>query len=107
MRSAWGRSTIDSKSEGRWWGRGSPTPADLLAVPPSGLGGAIGPRDATASTRCPAVPPSGFTPTAEKSPSWPAVASSRRRRSWAGHFGEIILGHADELMTRDQVGRFL
>ena len=25
----------------------------------------------------------------------------------AGHFGEIILGHADELMTRDQVGRFL
>ena len=25
----------------------------------------------------------------------------------AGHFGEIVLGHADELMTRDQVGRFL
>ncbi len=25
----------------------------------------------------------------------------------AGHFGEIILGHADALMTRDQVGRFL
>jgi len=25
----------------------------------------------------------------------------------SGHFGEIILGHADELMTRDQVGRFL
>ena len=25
----------------------------------------------------------------------------------AGHFGEIVLGHADELMTREQVGRFL
>jgi flagellar biosynthesis protein FlhA len=25
----------------------------------------------------------------------------------AGHFGEIVLGHADELMTREQVGRLL
>ncbi|WP_422928321.1 flagellar biosynthesis protein FlhA [Singulisphaera sp. PoT] len=25
----------------------------------------------------------------------------------AGHFGEIVLGHADELMTRDQVSRLL
>ncbi len=25
----------------------------------------------------------------------------------AGHFGEVVLGHADELMTREQVGRLL
>src|SRR5262249_56152321 len=25
----------------------------------------------------------------------------------AGHFGEVVLGHGDELMTREQVGRLL
>ena len=57
--------------------------------------------------RQPASPPSGFMPTAAR---WPSSAGCRVLEASAvvsGHFGEVVLGHADELMTREQVGRLL
>jgi flagellar biosynthesis protein FlhA len=93
------------KIRGAVVGQGVAYAGRLLAVPPAGLGSRPEGRDGTdPMTGQPAV--------------WihadgreVAVAAGCRvleaSAVVAGHFGEIVLGHADELMTRDQVGRFL
>ena len=44
---------------------------------------------------------------AARSPSWPAAGCWRTAAVVAGHFGEIVANHADELLTREQVERLL
>ena len=86
-------------------GQGIAYAGRLLAVPPSGLGSRPEGRD-------------GVDPTTGQPAVWihadgrevAELAGCRVLEASsvvAGHFGEIVLGHADELMTRDQVGRFL
>ncbi|WP_435008902.1 flagellar biosynthesis protein FlhA [Tundrisphaera lichenicola] len=93
------------KIRGAVVGQGMAYAGRLLAVPPAGLGSRPEGRD-------------GFDPVTGQPAVWihadgreVAVAAGCRvleaSAVVAGHFGEIVLGHADELMTRDQVGRFL
>ncbi len=93
------------KIRGAVVGQGVAYAGRLLAVPPAGLGAATEGRD-------------GVDPVTGQAAVWihadgRAVAAAAGCRLLeasavvAGHFGEIVLGHADELMTRDQVGRFL
>ena len=70
-------------------------------------GWSLAPTAATASTRSPASRPSGSTPTAARSPSWPAAASSKPRRSSPATSARSSPSHADELLTREQVERLL
>ena len=93
------------KLRGAVVGQGIAYAGRLLAVPPSGLGSRPEGRD-------------GVDPTTGQPAVWihadgrevAELAGCRVLEAStvvAGHFGDIILGHADELMTRDQVGRFL
>ncbi len=93
------------KIRGAVVGQGIAYAGRLLAVPPSGLGSRPEGRD-------------GVDPTTGQPAVWihadgrevAELAGCRVLEASsvvAGHFGEIVLGHADELMTRDQVGRFL
>ena len=93
------------KLRGAVVGQGIAYAGRLLAVPPSGLGSRPEGRD-------------GVDPTTGRPAVWihadgrevAELAGCRILEASsvvAGHFGEIVLGHADELMTRDQVGRFL
>ena len=93
------------KIRGAVVGQGIAYAGRLLAVPPAGLGAGTEGRD-------------GFDPVTGQAAVWihadgrevAAAAGCRLLEASAvvaGHFGEIVLGHADELMTRDQVGRFL
>jgi flagellar biosynthesis protein FlhA len=77
----------------------------LLAVPPAGLVTRPDGRD-------------GVDPTSGRPAVWihadgrevAELAGCRVMEASAvvaGHFGEVVLGHADELMTREQVGRLL
>ena len=93
------------KIRGAVVGQGIAYAGRLLAVPPSGLGSRPEGRDGVdPTTGQPAVwIHSDGREVAELAGCRVLEASS----VVAGHFGEIVLGHADELMTRDQVGRFL
>ena len=93
------------KIRGAVVGQGIAYAGRLLAVPPAGLGSRPEGRD-------------GVDPTTGQPAVWihaegrevAELAGCRVLEASsvvAGHFGEIVLGHADELMTRDQVGRFL
>ena len=93
------------KIRGAVVGQGMAYAGRLLAVPPAGLGARPDGRD-------------GVDPMTGQAAVWihaegKGVAEAAGCRVVeasavvAGHFGEIVLGHADELMTRDQVGRFL
>jgi flagellar biosynthesis protein FlhA len=93
------------KIRGAVVGQGLAYAGRLLAVPPAGLGAGTEGRD-------------GVDPVTGQAAVWihadgrevAAAAGCRILEASAvvaGHFGEIVLGHADELMTRDQVGRFL
>jgi len=93
------------KIRGAVVGQGVAYAGRLLAVPPAGLGSRPEGRD-------------GVDPVTGQPAVWihadgrevAAAAGCRVLEASAvvaGHFGEIVLGHADELMTRDQVGRFL
>ena len=93
------------KLRGAVVGQGIAYAGRLLAVPPAGLGSRPEGRD-------------GVDPTTGQPAVWihadgrevAELAGCRVLEAStvvAGHFGEIVLGHADELMTRDQVGRFL
>jgi len=93
------------KIRGAVVGQGLAYAGRLLAVPPAGLGAGTEGRD-------------GVDPITGRAAVWihadgrevAAAAGCRILEASAvvaGHFGEIVLGHADELMTRDQVGRFL
>ena len=93
------------KIRGAVVGQGIAYAGRLLAVPPAGLGAGTEGRD-------------GVDPVTGQAAVWihadgrevAAAAGCRILEASAvvaGHFGEIVLGHADELMTRDQVGRFL
>ena len=93
------------KIRGAVVGQGMAYAGRLLAVPPAGLGAGTEGRD-------------GVDPMTGRAAVWihadgrevAAAAGCRILEASAvvaGHFGEIVLGHADELMTRDQVGRFL
>ncbi len=93
------------KIRGAVVGQGVAYAGRLLAVPPAGLGARPDGRD-------------GVDPVTGQAAVWihaegKGVAEAAGCRVVeasavvAGHFGEIVLGHADELMTRDQVGRFL
>jgi flagellar biosynthesis protein FlhA len=93
------------KIRGAVVGQGMAYAGRLLAVPPAGLGAGTEGRD-------------GVDPVTGQAAVWihadgrevAAAAGCRILEASAvvaGHFGEIVLGHADELMTRDQVGRFL
>jgi flagellar biosynthesis protein FlhA len=93
------------KIRGAVVGQGLAYAGRLLAVPPAGLAPGTEGRD-------------GVDPVTGQAAVWisadgrdVAVAAGCRileaSAVVAGHFGEIVLGHADELMTRDQVGRFL
>jgi flagellar biosynthesis protein FlhA len=93
------------KIRGAVVGHGLAYAGRLLAVPPAGLGAGTEGRD-------------GVDPVTGQAAVWihadgrevAAAAGCRILEASAvvaGHFGEIVLGHADELMTRDQVGRFL
>jgi flagellar biosynthesis protein FlhA len=93
------------KIRGAVVGQGIAYAGRLLAVPPAGLGAGTEGRD-------------GVDPVTGQAAVWihadgrevAAAAGCRLLEASAvvaGHFGEIVLGHADELMTRDQVGRFL
>ncbi|WP_435016379.1 flagellar biosynthesis protein FlhA [Tundrisphaera sp. TA3] len=93
------------KLRGAVVGQGVAYAGRLLAVPPAGLGSRPDGRD-------------GVDPTTGQPAVWihadgrevAELAGCRVLEASAvvaGHFGEIVLGHADELMSRDQVGRFL
>ena len=93
------------KIRGAVVGQGIAYAGRLLAVPPAGLGSRPEGRD-------------GVDPTTGQPAVWihaegrevAELAGCRVLEASsvvAGHFGEIVLGHADELMTREQVGRFL
>jgi flagellar biosynthesis protein FlhA len=93
------------KIRGAVVGQGIAYAGRLLAVPPAGLGSRPEGRD-------------GVDPVSGRPAVWihadgrevAELAGCRVLEASAvvaGHFGEIILGHADELMTRDQVGRLL
>ena len=93
------------KIRGAVVGQGLAYAGPALAVPPAGLGAGTEGRD-------------GVDPVTGQAAVWihadgrevAAAAGCRILEASAvvaGHFGEIVLGHADELMTRDQVGRFL
>ncbi len=93
------------KIRGAVVGQGIAYAGRLLAVPPAGLGSRPEGRD-------------GVDPTTGQPAVWihadgrevAELAGCRILEASsvvAGHFGEIVLGHADELMTREQVGRFL
>ncbi len=93
------------KIRGAVVGQGMAYAGRLLAVPPAGLAPGTEGRD-------------GVDPVTGQAAVWissdgrdVAVAAGCRileaSAVVAGHFGEIVLGHADELMTREQVGQFL
>jgi flagellar biosynthesis protein FlhA len=93
------------KIRGAVVGQGLAYAGRLLAVPPAGLAPGTEGRD-------------GVDPVTGQPAVWisadgrdVAVAAGCRiieaSAVVAGHFGEIVLGHADELMTREQVGQFL
>ena len=93
------------KIRGAVVGQGLAYAGRLLAVPPAGLAPGTEGRD-------------GVDPVTGQAAVWisadgrdVAVASGCRiieaSAVVSGHFGEIVLGHADELMTREQVGQFL
>ncbi len=93
------------KIRGAVVGQGVAFAGRLLAVPPAGLGTRPEGRD-------------GVDPTTGRPAVWihadgkevAELAGCRVLEASAvvaGHFGEIVLGHADELMSREQVGRFL
>jgi flagellar biosynthesis protein FlhA len=93
------------KIRGAVVGQGIAYAGRLLAVPPAGLAPGTEGRD-------------GVDPVTGRAAVWisndgrdVAVAAGCRileaSAVVAGHFGEIVLGHADELMTREQVGQFL
>ena len=93
------------KIRGTIVGQGTAYAGRLLAVPPSELSSRPDGRD-------------GVDPVSGRPAVW-IHAEGREvaelagcqvlEASWvvAGHFGEIVLTHADELMTREQVGRLL
>jgi flagellar biosynthesis protein FlhA len=74
------RTSIGSRFEGPWWGRGSPTWAGSWRFLRRGWSPV--PTAATASNRSRGSRRSGFMPMAVRSPSWRAAGSSRRRRPW-------------------------
>ena len=93
------------KIRGTVVGQGIAYAGKLLAVPPSGLVSRPDGRD-------------GVDPITGQTAIWlhadgrevAELAGCRILEASAvvaGHFGEIVLGHADELMTREQVGRLL
>jgi flagellar biosynthesis protein FlhA len=93
------------KIRGAVVGQGIAYAGRLLAVPPAGFAPGTEGRD-------------GVDPVTGQAAVWissdgrdVAVAAGCRiieaSAVVAGHFGEIVLGHADELMTREQVGQFL
>jgi flagellar biosynthesis protein FlhA len=93
------------KIRGAVVGQGLAYAGRLLAVPPAGFAPGTEGRD-------------GVDPVTGQAAVWisadgrdVAVAAGCRiieaSAVVAGHFGEIVLGHADELMTREQVGQFL
>ncbi|HWE40782.1 MAG TPA: flagellar biosynthesis protein FlhA, partial [Isosphaeraceae bacterium] len=93
------------KIRGTVVGQGSAHAGRLLAVPPAGLAARPEGRD-------------GVDPVTGRPGVWihadgREVAEAAGCRVVeasavvAGHFGEVVLGHADELMTREQVGRLL
>ena len=93
------------KIRGTVVGQGVAYAGRLLAVPPAGLAARPDGRD-------------GVDPVTGQPAVWihadgrevAALAGCRILEASAvvaGHFGEIVLGHADELMTREQVGRLL
>ena len=93
------------KLRGAVVGQGVAYAGRLLAVPPAGLGARPDGRDG--------VDPNTGQPAVWIHADGREVAELAGCRVLeasavvAGHFGEIVLGHADELMSRDQVGRFL
>ncbi|MDR3632736.1 MAG: flagellar biosynthesis protein FlhA [Isosphaeraceae bacterium] len=93
------------KIRGTVVGHGTAYAGRLLAVPPAGLSARPDGRD-------------GVDPVTGQPAVWihadgrevAELAGCRILEASmvvAGHFGEIVLGHADELMTREQVGRLL
>ena len=93
------------KIRGTVVGQGVAYAGRLLAVPPAGLVARPDGRD-------------GVDPTTGRPAVWihadgrevAELAGCRILEASAvvaGHFGEVVLGHADELMTREQVGRLL
>ncbi len=93
------------KIRGTVVGQGIAYAGRLLAVPPAGLGARPEGRD-------------GVDPTTGRPAVWihadgrevAELAGCRVLEASAvvaGHFGEVVLGHADELMGREQVGRLL
>ncbi|MDX2035181.1 MAG: flagellar biosynthesis protein FlhA [Isosphaeraceae bacterium] len=93
------------KIRGTIVGQGTAYAGRLLAVPPSGLATRPEGRD-------------GIDPTTGRPAVWihadgreiAELAGCRILEASAvvaGHFAEVVLGHADELMTREQVGRLL
>ena len=93
------------KLRGAVVGQGVAYAGRLLAVPPAGLGARPDGRDGTdPSTGQPAVWIHADGREVAELAGCRVIEASA---VVAGHFGEIVLGHADELMSRDQVGRFL
>ncbi len=93
------------KIRGAVVGQGTAFAGRLLAVPPAGLGSRPDGRD-------------GIDPVSGQPAVWihadgrevAELAGCRILEASAvvaGHFGEIVLGHADELMTHEQTGRLL
>ena len=93
------------KIRGAVVGQGTAYAGRLLAVPPAGLGSRPDGRD-------------GVDPVSGQPAVWihadgrevAELAGCRILEASAviaGHFGEIVLGHADELMTHEQTGRLL
>ena len=94
------------KIRGTIVGQGIAYAGRLLAVPPAGPGD-VALTAATASTPSPAMPAVWIHADGREVAELAGCRVLEASAVVAGHFGEIVASHADELLTREQVERLL